>query len=477
MPCPGKLKGEIADSPPPKSPIIPLMNKPVHVVGAGLAGSECAYQLARRGIPVVLYEMRPVKSTPAHSSAKFAELVCSNSLRSDDPFHAAGLLKREMEAFGSLIIGAARRAAVPAGSALAVDRELFADEITETLRRHPDIEIRQEEVTEIPQGETVLATGPLTSEALSQQLLELLGSDHLYFFDAIAPIVEAESLDLTRIFAGSRYGKGEGDDYLNIPLDRDQYLAFHEALVNAEVVQPKEFEDVKFFEGCLPVEEIARRGVDTLRFGPMKPVGLTPPDGSRPYAVAQLRQEDLARSHYNFVGFQSRLKWGEQKRIFGALPGLENARFVRLGQIHRNTFINAPIHLDAFYRVKEKPSLRLAGQITGVEGYLESAATGLAIALYATLERGGRPPAAMPATTAFGAMTRHLVESNPKRFQPANINYGLFEPLGRRIKKRERRAAYVERAHEALCLWAADQGLKTEKPLKTPTETAAAAQP
>ena len=413
---------------------------------------------------------------PAHNSAKFAELVCSNSLRSDDPYHAAGLLKREMEAFGSLIIGAARRSSVPAGSALAVDRELFADEITATLREDPSIEVREEEVTEIPQGDAVLATGPLTSEALSQQLLELLGSDHLYFYDAIAPIVEAESLDLTKVFAGSRYGKGGGEDYLNVPMDRDQYLAFHDALVNAEIVEPHGFEDTKFFEGCLPVEEIARRGVDTLRFGPMKPVGLTPPDGSRPYAVAQLRQEDLAKSHYNLVGFQSRLKWGEQKRIFGALPGLEKARFVRLGQIHRNTFINAPTHLDALFRVKARPGLRLAGQITGVEGYLESAATGLAIALYMSLERAGREPSSMPPTTAFGAMTRHLVESNPKRFQPANINYGLFEPLGRKIRKKERRAAYVQRAHAALTAWAEGCGLEIEKALELSLPEATAAE-
>ena len=441
------------------------MTNPVHIVGAGLAGSECAFQLARRGVPVVLHEMRPTKSTPAHKTDKFAELVCSNSLRSDDPLHAAGLLKREMEAFGSLIIGMARRAAVPAGSALAVDRDLFADAVTEALRGQPLIEIEHGEVEEIPEGDAVLATGPLTSEALSSKLLELLGDEHLYFYDAIAPIVEAESLNMDLLFAASRYDKGDGDDYLNSPMSREQYLAFHEALVTAEVVTPKAFEDTKFFEGCLPVEEIARRGVDTLRYGPLKPVGLTPPDGSRPYAVIQLRQENLAKSHYNLVGFQSRLTWGEQKRIFRTIPGLENARFVRMGQIHRNTFVNAPAHLDKLYRVRERPSLRLAGQITGVEGYLESAATGLVIALYLSRERSGTAPEPFPSTTAFGAMARHLTESEAKRFQPANINYGLFEPLEGRIRKRERRAAYAERARAALETWAESQDLEIETSL------------
>ncbi|MCH9648606.1 MAG: methylenetetrahydrofolate--tRNA-(uracil(54)-C(5))-methyltransferase (FADH(2)-oxidizing) TrmFO [Deltaproteobacteria bacterium] len=451
------------------------MNKPVHIVGAGLAGSECAYQLAHRGIPVVLHEMRPTKTTPAHHTDHFAELVCSNSLRSDDPLHAAGLLKREMEAFGSLIIGAARKAAVPAGSALAVDRDLFAADITQTLREHPLIEIRLEEVTDLPEEDTVLATGPLTSEALSKCLLDLLGSEHLYFYDAIAPIVEAESLDMEKIFAGSRYGKGDGDDYLNAPMTREQYLEFHTALVAAEEVEAKSFEDTKFFEGCLPIEEMARRGVDTLCYGPLKPVGLHPPDGSRPHAVVQLRQENLARSQYNLVGFQSRLKWGEQKRILRMIPGLEGVKFVRLGQIHRNTFINAPIHLDPLFRVKKRPSLRLAGQITGVEGYLESAATGLAIALFLSLERQGKDPEPFPATTAFGAMVRHLIESEPKRFQPANINYGLFTPLERRMKKAERRGAYAARANRELVEWAGRQGLPLQEdslPEKEPASEA-----
>ncbi len=447
---------------------------PVHVVGGGLAGSECAYQLARQGIPVVLYEMRPARPTPAHHTGAFAELVCSNSFRSDDPHHAAGLLKREMEAFSSLIIGSARAAAVPAGGALAVDRERYAERVTATLETDPRIEIRRREVTELPEGDVVLATGPLTSDALSKVLGNLLGSEHLYFYDAIAPIVDAASLDMTRLFAASRYGKGTGDDYLNAPMDREQYLAFHLAVVEAEVVPLRDFEGKLFFEGCLPIEEMARRGVDTLRFGPMKPVGLTAPDGTRPYAVVQLRQENLAQSHYNLVGFQSRMTWGEQKRVLRMIPGLEKARFERLGQVHRNTFVNAPAHLDKLYRVKSLPRLRLAGQITGVEGYLESAATGLLIALYLGLERRGIDPEPLPATTALGALARHLTESSPEGFQPANVNYGLFEPMTagrarRRRGRQERRRQLAERAMTELERWRARYGLAR------PAEVAAAA--
>lgn len=438
------------------------MPPPVHVIGGGLAGSECAWQLAERGVEVVLHEMRPVKGTPAHKTGDLAELVCSNSLRSDDPFHAAGLLKREMEAFGSLIIGAARQAAVPAGTALALDRDRFAALVTEAIGRHVRIELRREEVTEIPEGEVVIATGPLTSEAMSAGLQQLLGSEYLYFYDAIAPIVEAESLDTSKLFWQSRYGKGEGDDYLNSPMDKEQYLAFHQAVSAAEVVTPHEFEKAVFFEGCLPIEELARRGVDTLRYGPMKPVGLTAPDGRRPYAVVQLRQENLAKSHFNLVGFQSRMKWGEQERVLRMIPGLGKARFVRFGQIHRNTFVNAPIHLDKHYRVKTAPGVRLAGQITGVEGYLESAATGLAIGVYIGLERQGRTPEPFPATTALGALARHLTESDARHFQPANINYGLFAELEGRLRKGDRKAAYVERAWTELGSWAERNGVQAE---------------
>ncbi|HXO19665.1 MAG TPA: methylenetetrahydrofolate--tRNA-(uracil(54)-C(5))-methyltransferase (FADH(2)-oxidizing) TrmFO, partial [Thermoanaerobaculia bacterium] len=284
---------------------------------------------------------------------------------------------------------------------------------------------------------------------------------YLYFYDAIAPIVDAESLDLSKLFWQSRYGKGEGDDYLNAPMDREQYEAFHAALAAAEVVVPHEFEKAVFFEGCLPIEELARRGVDTLRYGPMKPVGLRAPDGRRPWAVVQLRQENLAKSHFNLVGFQSRMKWGEQERVLRMIPGLERASFVRFGQIHRNTFINAPVHLDKLYRVKSAPRVRLAGQITGVEGYLESAATGLAIGLYLALERSGADPEPFPATTALGALARHLTESDPARFQPANVNYGLFAELPEKLRKGDRRAAYVERARADLAAWAAVHGVET----------------
>ncbi len=457
-----------------------LAMDPIHVVGAGLAGSECAYQLARRGVPVVLHEMRPVRGTPVHKSGDFAELVCSNSLRSDDPFHAAGLLKREMEELGSLIIESARRTSVPAGSALALDRDRFARDVTATLEGLPGVEIRREEVMAIPAGETVLATGPLTSAAMAAALQELLGSEYLYFYDAIAPIVDAESLDMGKLFWQSRYGKGEGDDYLNSPLDREQYAAFHAALSAAEVVVPHDFEKAIFFEGCLPIEELARRGEDTLRYGPMKPVGLQAPDGRRPWAVVQLRQENLAKSQFNLVGFQSRMKWGEQQRVLRLIPGLESARFERFGQIHRNTFVNAPTHLDRLYRVKAAPRVRLAGQITGVEGYLESAATGLAIGLYLALARqapADQEQEPLPTTTALGALARHLTESDPRHFQPANINYGLFPELPERLRKGDRKAAYVERARADLAAWAERHGIATKTPRATAALAAAAGEP
>lgn len=444
----------------------------VHIVGGGLSGTECAWQLAERGVEVVLYEMRPVRATPAHKTGDLAELVCSNSLRSDDPLHAAGLLKREMEAFDSLIIGSARDTAVPAGGALAVDRDRFAERVTSRIASHPRIELRREEVTQLPEGDVILGTGPLTSEGLSQLLQGMLGSEYLYFYDAIAPIVEAESLDMSKLFWQSRYDKGAGEDYLNAPMDREQYLAFHQAVQEAEVIAPRDFEKAIFFEGCLPIEEMARRGTDTLRYGPMKPVGLRTPDGQRPYAVVQMRQENLAKSQLNLVGFQSRMKWGVQEQVLRMIPGLENAKFVRFGQIHRNTFINAPTHLDKLYRLKSAPRIRLAGQITGVEGYLESAATGLAIGLYLSMERQGRTPEPFPATTALGAMARHLTESDPKHFQPANINYGLFEEMPGKIKKADRRAVYAERARADLLAWAERHRIPTV-PSVTATQTEA----
>ena len=451
----------------------------MQVVGGGLAGSECAWQLARRGVPVVLHEMRPLRKTPAHATDAFAELVCSNSLRSDESEHPAGLLKREMEAFGSLVIAAARAAAVPAGGALAVDRDRFSALITEQLAAHPLVEIRREEVPEVPSGPgpAVVATGPLTSPSLAASLQHLLGADYLYFYDAIAPIVDAETLDLSPLFWASRYGKGGGDDYLNAPLSREQYEAFVAALVAAEVLPLHDFEKALFFEGCLPVEEMARRGVDTLRFGPMKPVGLTAPDGSRPYAVVQLRQENLARTHFNLVGFQSRLKWGDQQRVLRTIPGLESAEFVRLGQVHRNTFICSPVHLDAWYRLKARPAVRLAGQVTGVEGYLESAATGLAIGLYLAKETAGETATPLPATTGLGALARHVTESDPASFQPANVNWGLFLPLPGRVSRDERKRAYAARAGEELAAWAAREGVPLEAtaPGELPAATLAAA--
>lgn len=439
------------------------MPSPVEIVGGGFAGAECAWQLAERGVEVMLHEMRPVKGTPAHKTGDLAELVCSNSLRSDDPLHAAGLLKREMEQLGSLVIASARAAAVPAGTALAVDRDRFARLVTGALEAHPRVTIRREEVTAIPEGDVVLATGPLTSEPMAAALQALLGSDYLYFYDAIAPIVDGESLDESQLFWQSRYDKGEGADYLNAPLDREQYLAFHGALTEAEILPLHDFEKALFFEGCLPIEELARRGVDTLRYGPMKPVGLRAPDGRRPWAVVQLRREDLAKSQFNLVGFQSRMRWGDQERVLRLIPGLEGARFVRLGQIHRNTFVNSPTHLDAHYRVKGAPNVRLAGQITGVEGYLESAATGLAVGLYLALERAsGRAPEPFPPTTALGALARHLTESDPRRFQPANVNYGLFAELPNPPRRGDRRAAYAERARADLLGWAVRQGMWAE---------------
>jgi methylenetetrahydrofolate--tRNA-(uracil-5-)-methyltransferase len=355
-----------------------------------------------------------------------------------------------------------------------MDRDAFAEEVSRRLTAHPRVEVRREEVAAIPEGEVVLATGPLTSPDLAAALGALLGGEYLYFYDAIAPIVDGESLDEGKLFWQSRWGKGDGDDYLNAPLDREAYLAFHRALTEAEVLPLHDFEEGMFFEGCLPIEELARRGVDTLRYGPMKPVGLTAPDGHRPWAVVQLRREDLARTQFNLVGFQSRMKWPDQKRVLRLIPGLEAAEFVRLGQIHRNTFVNSPTHLDAFYRVRSLPRVRLAGQITGVEGYLESAATGLVIALYLALERRGRRPEALPATTALGALARHVTESDPRRFQPANVNFGLFPELPGRVRRGERRAAYAERAHRDLLDWAARQALAADPVPLAAAETAAA---
>jgi methylenetetrahydrofolate--tRNA-(uracil-5-)-methyltransferase len=440
------------------------VNEPVLVVGGGLAGSEAAWQLAETGVHVVMAEMRPVRPTPVHRSDRLAELVCSNSLRGDSPSNAVGLLKREMAALDSLIIRCAREAAVPAGGALAVDRERFAEAVTDAVTRHPRIVVERREVAELPDGPAVVATGPLTSAALHQALERLLGEGALAFYDAIAPIVVADSLDGSRLFRGSRYGKGGPDHYLNAALDRSAYEGFVAALLAAEKQPFKAFEleDIRYFEGCLPIEVMAERGLDTLRFGPMKPVGLVDPaTGRRPYAVVQLRQDDLAAEHWNLVGFQTKLKEAEQARVFRTIPGLEQARFVRFGMIHRNTFLNAPAHLDPLLRLRQRSAIRVAGQLTGVEGYVEAAATGLIVARTVAAELAGGSPQPPPPDTACGGLVRHLTERSPNGFQPANISWGLIATpphLTSIRSRRERRERHAEHALASIAAWAATLG-------------------
>jgi len=436
------------------------MRARVLVVGGGLAGSEAAWQLAEAGVDVVLAEMRPTRTTPVHGGNLLAELVCSNSLRGDAPTNAVGVLKAEMEALDSLIVRIARQAAVPAGGALAVDRDVFARGVTTAITEHARITVDRREVVSVPPGPAIIATGPLTSPALHRALNEELGNEALSFFDAVAPIVAADSLDKGRLFRASRYGKGDGADYLNVPLGREAYEDFIDALLGAEKVAFKEFEnqDIRYFEGCLPIEVMAERGRETLRFGPMKPVGLEDPaTGRRPWAVVQLRQDDLAAEHWNLVGFQTKLTHPEQKRIFRTLPGLERARFVRLGTIHRNTFINAPQHLDATLRLQTRPTIRLAGQITGVEGYVESAATGLLAARLLAAEMAGVELCPPPPETALGGLVRHLTGSSPLTFQPANINWGLMLPppeLAGIKSRRDRRLRHAVIAVDSSRRWA-----------------------
>ncbi|TFG89698.1 MAG: methylenetetrahydrofolate--tRNA-(uracil(54)-C(5))-methyltransferase (FADH(2)-oxidizing) TrmFO [Gemmatimonadales bacterium] len=429
---------------------------PIPVVGGGLAGCEAAWQLARCGLAVELCEMRPQRMTPAHHSGHLGELVCSNSLRGAGMNNAVGLLKEELRRCGSLFMAAADAHAVPAGGALAVDRDGFANHLTAAIEGHPRISLQRREVTELPAGDpVVIASGPLTAEALAQQLAALTGEEHLYFYDAIAPIIEADSIDETVIFRASRYGKG-GDDYLNVPLDRDQYLAFVAALISAEKVAPRYFEKAVHFEGCLPIEELAARGEMTLAFGTMKPVGLRDPrTGKEPFAVVQLRQDDRQATLFNLVGFQTKLTWPEQRRLFRTLPGLENARFARLGSMHRNTFLNAPACLTPTLQLKAEPRLFFAGQITGVEGYVESAACGFLAGLFAAGHALGVTVPAPPPTTALGALLNHLGSAAPKGFQPMNVTYGLFPPLeeGRKRKRADRRLAMAERALEELGPW------------------------
>ncbi|HEX9305437.1 MAG TPA: methylenetetrahydrofolate--tRNA-(uracil(54)-C(5))-methyltransferase (FADH(2)-oxidizing) TrmFO [Thermoanaerobaculia bacterium] len=430
----------------------------VTIVGAGLAGSECAWQLARRGHRVRLFEMRPGVRTAAHQTERCAELVCSNSFRSDNPRNAVGLLKREMELLDSLVIRCARAAAVPAGDALAMDRDAFSAMVTEEIESRPEIEIVREEVSTIPSAcHAVLATGPLTSDALDRAIGELLGTKDLYFYDSMAPIVAAASLDFSKMYPLSRYGKGSGEDYWNCPLGKEEYEGFVADLLSAEIVPVKDFEKGIYFEGCLPIEVMAERGVETLRHGPMKPMGLPDPRTGRiPYAVVQLRQDDLAKEHYNLVGFQTKLKVGEQKRVFRKISGLENATFVRYGMLHRNTYIHAPAHLDRFWRMRREPRIFFAGQITGVEGYVESAATGLAVGITIAQLREGREPVPVPYTTAIGSLARHCSERPAtKTFEPMNVTFGLIEDTSRSPirDKAVRRQQMVNRALAAIAEW------------------------
>lgn len=419
-----------------------------HVVGGGLAGSEAAWQLARRDVDVVLHEMRPGRPTPAHRTDGLAELVCSNSLGSDTPGSAPALLKAEMRRIGSLILEAAAEARVPAGSALAVDREVFSAAVTRRLSAHPRISIVRDEVVELPQGPVLIATGPLTSSALADRLRERVGRDHLHFFDAAAPVVSRESLDETRLFAASRYGKGEGV-YLNAPFDPGEYDRFWEALKDAEntVLHLQDEKDVTFFEGCLPVEVLARRGKDALRYGPMKPVGLIDPaTGKRPWAVVQLRQDNVAGDLFNLVGFQTQLKWPEQKRVFSLIPGLDHAEFVRLGVMHKNTFLAAPAFLAPSLRWAGPTPCYAAGTLIGVEGYTEAAATGLLAGINLARELAGQPPLVLPPTTMLGALARYVSSCDPERFQPMNSNWGLVDPLEGIRDKRLRHEKMAERA-------------------------------
>ena len=447
----------------------------VTIVGGGLAGSEAAWQAASAGVRVVLHEMRPVRPTAVHKTDKLAELVCSNSFRGDKLDNAVGLLKEEMRRLGSIVMSAADQARVPAGAALAVDREHFSAAVTEAVASHPLIEIVRGEVPRIPEsdGPLILATGPLTSDSLSADIAALVGGSHLYFYDAISPIVLAETIDRSKVFRASRWGRslrGEGNpacgvddgegDYLNCPFTRDEYQRFYDALMAAEKAPLHEFDDPRFFEGCLPIEVMAARGVDTLRFGPMKPVGLRDRrTGREAYAVVQLRQDNLAGDHYSLVGFQTQMKWGEQARVLQLIPGLEHAEFVRFGMIHRNTYINGPTVLRATWQTRSRDDLFFAGQISGVEGYVESAASGLVAGRNAAALVLGREPSAPPRETAIGALGFYVANANPKHYEPSNITFGIMPPpvstSGGRVpkKKADRKTLYAERALAALDDW------------------------
>jgi methylenetetrahydrofolate--tRNA-(uracil-5-)-methyltransferase len=437
------------------------MSERVTIIGGGLAGAEAAWQLAHRGIGVDLWEMRPVRGTEAHHTDRFGELVCSNSFRNASLETAVGLLKEEMRRLGSLVMQVADRTQVPAGACLAVDRERFAEKLTTAVEGLPGIRIHREEVTEIPAGLTILATGPLTSPALSKALAAALGTEHLYFYDAIAPIVTLESIDMRVAWKASRYDKG-GEDYVNCPLDRAQYYAFVEAVVGAEKIPTRDFERCVYFEGCMPIEEMARRGPDTLSFGPMRPVGLVDPrSGRRPFACVQLRQDDAEGRLYNMVGFQTKMTYPEQRRVFRMIPGLERAEFVRLGSLHRNTFVNAPELLLPSLQVVNRRRLLVAGQIVGVEGYVESAATGLLAGLNVDRLLRGEAPLTPPRTTALGSMLAYVTQRGKKAFQPMNANYGLFPPLARPLRGRDKKLAFADRALADLARWSGSAGVDT----------------
>jgi len=470
----------------------------IHIIGGGLAGCEAAWQAASLDVPVTLHEMRPVRATAVHKTDGLAELVCSNSFRGDKLDNAVGLLKEEMRRLGSLVMRAADLARVPAGAALAVDRVRFSDAVTREISSHPRIRVVREEIARIPDGldgPLIIATGPLTSDSLSRDVAALVGADHLYFYDAISPIVLAESIDMSKVFRASRWGRslcgdtppaggqalvrrsplGEGGcglddgqgDYLNCPMDADAYARFHAAVVAAEKTALHEFDDAKFFEGCLPIEVMASRGVDTLRFGPMKPVGLVDPrTGREPYAVVQLRQDNLAGDHFSLVGFQTQMKWGEQARVLTLIPGLENAEFVRFGMIHRNTYINGPTVLRDTWQMKTRDDVFFAGQISGVEGYVESAASGLMAGRNAAARVLGQPMRVPPRSTALGALAHYVSHANPLHYQPTNITFGIVEPIddrsvprlraadGRRMTRKEsRKLALSQRALEQLERW------------------------
>lgn len=421
----------------------------INIIGAGLAGCEAAWYLANNGVSVKLFEQKPVNYSPAHSSEGFAELVCSNSFRSNDLSNAVGVLKAEMKMFGSLVIEAAEATEVPAGGALAVDRDLFSAYITEKIKNHPNIEVIYGEVTTINDEElTIIASGPLTSDSLAAEIARVLGQDYFYFYDAAAPIISKESIDMNKVYLKSRYDKGEAA-YLNCPMTREEFFNFYDQLITAECAPQKDFEQ-NVFEGCMPIEVMAKRGMKTMLFGPLKPVGLETPDGEQPYAVVQLRQDNASASLYNIVGFQTHLKWPEQKRVFSLIPGLENAEIVRYGVMHRNSYINAPTLLTCANEYQQNTNIMFAGQITGVEGYAESASSGILTAVQALRKLNGQPVIAFPSETAMGALNYYITHASPKNFQPMNVTFGIIKDLGYKVPKKEKKQHYANRALETM---------------------------